>query len=217
MSTTAGSGVEVLAIDTPSLGDRSYLAHDGAVALVSTRSGTSTGCWPWPPRGVAVTHVFETHVHNDYVTGGLALARADRRRLSRQRAPTRWRSAGWRSRRRRRRRSGRSMRVRVIATPGHTFTHLAYALEDAATGAAVAVFTGGSLLHGSTGRRTCSAPSTRAASPPPSTPRRVGWPRSCRTGRDVYPTHGFGSFCAATPSARPTARPSARSGGSTRR
>jgi len=27
-------------------------------------------------RGITVTHVFETHIHNDYVTGGLALARA---------------------------------------------------------------------------------------------------------------------------------------------
>lgn len=27
-------------------------------------------------RGVRITHVFETHLHNDYVTGGLALARA---------------------------------------------------------------------------------------------------------------------------------------------
>ena len=34
MSTTAGSGVEVVAIDTSALGDRSYLAHDGDVALV---------------------------------------------------------------------------------------------------------------------------------------------------------------------------------------
>ena len=34
MSITAGSGVEVVAIDTPALGDRSYLAHDGSVALV---------------------------------------------------------------------------------------------------------------------------------------------------------------------------------------
>ena len=34
MSTTAGSGVEVLAIDTAALGDRSYLAHDRGVAVV---------------------------------------------------------------------------------------------------------------------------------------------------------------------------------------
>ena len=24
--------------------------------------------------GVAITHVFETHIHNDYLTGGLTLA-----------------------------------------------------------------------------------------------------------------------------------------------
>jgi hypothetical protein len=48
MSITAGSGAEVVAIDTPALGDRSYLAHDGRPRLSSTRSGTSTGCWPWP-------------------------------------------------------------------------------------------------------------------------------------------------------------------------
>ena len=34
MSMTAGSGVEVVAIDTSALGDRSYLAHDGQVAVV---------------------------------------------------------------------------------------------------------------------------------------------------------------------------------------
>jgi len=34
MSTTAGAGVEVVAADTPALGDRSYLAHDGQVALL---------------------------------------------------------------------------------------------------------------------------------------------------------------------------------------
>ena len=34
MSITAGSGVEAVPVDTPALGDRSYLAHDGSVALV---------------------------------------------------------------------------------------------------------------------------------------------------------------------------------------
>ena len=45
-----------------------------------------------------------------------------------------------------------ALRVRVLASPGHTWTHLSYVLEDAATGVVAGVFTGGSLLHGSTGR-----------------------------------------------------------------
>ncbi len=69
--------MEVVAIDTPALGDRSYLAHDGDVALVVDpqrdidRVLAAAGA-----RGVRITHVFETHLHNDYVTGGLALALA---------------------------------------------------------------------------------------------------------------------------------------------
>ena len=54
------------------------------------------------------------------------------------------------------------MRVRVIATPGHTFTHLSYALEDTATGRVAAVFTGGSLLYGSTGRPDLLGPAHKA-------------------------------------------------------
>ena len=86
MSITAGSGVEIIPIETPTLGDRSYLVHDGGSRSSSTRSATSTGCWPWPTsRGVRITHVFETHIHNDYVTGGLRAGRGDRRRVPRQR------------------------------------------------------------------------------------------------------------------------------------
>ena len=88
------------------------------------------------------------------------------------------------------------MRVRVLATPGHTFTHLSYVL--AAAGHAHAVFTGGSLLYGSTGRpdllgrvhagelaHAQFASAHRLASVLPE-------------DADVYPTHGFGSFCSAT-------------------
>lgn len=90
------------------------------------------------------------------------------------------------------------MRVRALATPGHTFTHLAYVVEVA--GEPPAVFTGGSLLYGATGRPDLLGPEhTRelahaqyasahrlAAELPPQT-----W---------VFPTHGFGSFCATAPS-----------------
>src|SRR5690349_24170046 len=77
MSCTAGSGVEVVAIDTPALGDRSYLAHDGDVALVvDPQRDIDRVLDLAAARGVRITDVFETHLHNDYVTGGLALARA---------------------------------------------------------------------------------------------------------------------------------------------
>jgi rhodanese-related sulfurtransferase len=91
------------------------------------------------------------------------------------------------------------MRLRALATPGHTFTHLSYALHDATTGTPAAVFTGGSLLNGSTGRpdllgaghagelaRAQRASARRLASALPDSTR-------------VLPTHGFGSFCAAGP------------------
>src|SRR5580658_8723353 len=144
--------VEILTIQTPSLGDRSYLVTDGTAALVvDPQRDIDRVLALTASRGIAVTHVFETHIHNDYLTGGLALARAtgaayhvngadkvafDRVAIADGDEVD----------------VGSSSRVRVIATPGHTFTHLSYALEDTATGAVVAVFTGGSLLHGSTGR-----------------------------------------------------------------
>ena len=107
---------------------------------------------------------------------------------------------------------GRSMRLRVIATPGHTFTHLAYALEDAATGAVVAVFTGGSLLYSSTGRPDLLGAEhtlTLAAAQHASAHRLAG---ALPDQAAVYPTHGFGSFCAAT-----TARASASTIGDEKR
>ena len=143
--------IEILQVDTPSLGDRSYLATDGTVALVvDPQRDIDRVLALAGERGVRITHVLETHVHNDYLTGGLALARetgaaycvggADR--VAFDRVPVA---------------DGDvleitpSARVRVLATPGHTFTHLAYVLAGE-SGAPFAVFTGGSLLFGATGR-----------------------------------------------------------------
>ena len=192
--------IEIVTIDTPSLGDRTYLASDGVRALViDPQRDIDRVLAVAAERDVAITHVFETHIHNDYVSGGLALARqsgaayhvnaADAVAFSRvgigdgDTIPV-----------------GPFMRVRVIATPGHTFTHLAYALEDGLTGEVKAVFTGGSLLHGSTGRPDLLGPEhtlTLAAAQHASA-RRLARALPDRTA--VYPTHGFGSFCAATSS-----------------
>ncbi len=192
--------IEIVTIDTPSLGDRTYLATDGVRALViDPQRDIERVLAVAAARDVAVTHVFETHIHNDYVSGGLALARrtgaayhvnaADAVAFKRVGigdgdAIT----------------IGPHLRVRVVATPGHTFTHLAYVLEDALSGEVEAVFTGGSLLHGSTGRpdllgteHTLTLAAAQHAS---------AW-RLARALPDrtaVCPTHGFGSFCAATAS-----------------
>ena len=68
--------VEVSVIATSSLGDRSYLASDGTVAIVvDPQRDIDRILYLAGEKGVRVTHVVETHIHNDYVSGGLELAR----------------------------------------------------------------------------------------------------------------------------------------------
>ncbi len=190
--------IEVVAIDTPSLGDRSYLVTEGTVALVvDPQRDIDRILVAAADRGVAVTGVFETHIHNDYVSGGLALA-------GETGAAYHVNGADDVALRRTAIGDGDvivagALRVRVLATPGHTWTHLSYVLEDAATGVVAGVFTGGSLLHGSTGRPDLlgarHAPALAAAQY--ASARRLAALLPGHT--PVYPTHGFGSFCAAGP------------------
>ena len=65
-----------MTIETPGLGDRSYLAHDGEVAIViDPQRDIDRVLALAASAGVRITHVAETHIHNDYVSGGLDLAR----------------------------------------------------------------------------------------------------------------------------------------------
>jgi hydroxyacylglutathione hydrolase len=190
--------MEVLPIETPALGDRSYLVHDGEAALViDPQRDTDRVTALAAGAGVRITHVAETHVHNDYVTGGFALARAAGASylvnaddpVAFNRTPV---SDGDVI-------EVGGMRVRVLATPGHTYTHLAYVVE--AGGDVAGVFTGGSLLYGSTGRTDLLGPGATAALS------RAQWASARRLARElpdtapIFPTHGFGSFCSATQSA----------------
>jgi glyoxylase-like metal-dependent hydrolase (beta-lactamase superfamily II)/rhodanese-related sulfurtransferase len=185
---------EVLPIETPALGDRSYLVHDGSSALViDPQRDTDRVTALAAGQGVRITHIAETHIHNDYLTGGPALAAATGAAylvnaadpVAFPRIPVA---------------DGDSvevsgtLRLRVLATPGHTFTHLSYVLEsgDAVTG----VFTGGSLLYGTTGRPDLLGPehtATLARAQYASAQRLARLPG----GTPVFPTHGFGSFCSA--------------------
>jgi glyoxylase-like metal-dependent hydrolase (beta-lactamase superfamily II)/rhodanese-related sulfurtransferase len=187
--------VKIEIVRTDELGDRSYVVHDGARAVVVDPQRDLDRVEQLVERlGVSVTLVVETHIHNDYVTGGFELARRTGARYAVNAAdPVEFDrlavadgdvlDAG-------------TLLVTVHATPGHTDTHLAYVVTDTARpDEPPAVFTGGSLLYGSVGRTDLVDPErtvelTRAqyrsahklaALLPDEAP--------------VFPTHGFGSFC----------------------
>ena len=194
--------IDIATVETPSLGDRSYLAHEGQVALVvDPQRDIDRVLAVAYGAGVRITHVFETHIHNDYLTGGYALAEATGAAyhvnaddtVAFDRVPVRDGDLIA---------VGEGMRVRVLATPGHTFTHLSYVLEHDDDGAWITdgVFSGGSLLHGAVGRPDLLGEQhTRALAEHQhaSAHRLAALPEAAR----VLPTHGFGSFCAATQSA----------------
>jgi hydroxyacylglutathione hydrolase len=198
--------VDVLPVETPALGDRSYLVHDGDRALViDPQRDIDRMLAVAADAGVRITCVAETHLHNDYVTGGLALARETGADylvnagdpVTFDRTPV---TDGDRVE------VSDRLSIQVLATPGHTFSHVAYAVTDG--GAVAAVFTGGSLLYGATGRTDLLGPDhTRTLT-------HAQWASARRLARElpdaaaVYPTHGFGSFCAVgTPAAGTGAGP----------
>ena len=78
-----------------------------------------------------------------------------------------------------------------------------------AAGQPQAVFTGGSMLYGSTGRTDLLGPAHTGELTHDQYGRSGGWPPSCPRTTAVFPTHGFGSFCSATQT-RATPPPSAQ-------
>ena len=189
--------MDVSIIETSGLGDRSYLVtHHGIAVVVDPQRDIDRVLTLAEKARVRITHVLETHLHNDYVTGGLELSRSvgadyavpagddvdyDRRAV----ADGDVIDAG-------------PIQLEVLHTPGHTHHHVSYVLRDD-TGTVHGVFTGGSMLYGTTGRTDLIGPDETedlshaqyhsvhklADHLPSDTP--------------IYPTHGFGSFCAATP------------------
>jgi len=66
----------VINLDTPTLGDRSYIAHDGKTALaVDPQRDIDRVQAILDHEGLTLGGVVETHMHNDYVSGGLVLAK----------------------------------------------------------------------------------------------------------------------------------------------
>ncbi len=66
----------VINLDTLTLGDRSYIAHDGKTALaVDPQRDIDRVQAILDHEGLTLGGVVETHMHNDYVSGGLVLAK----------------------------------------------------------------------------------------------------------------------------------------------
>jgi len=178
------------------LGDSSYLVVDDE-RKVATVIDPQRDVWRYLDEaardGCALTHSFDTHVHNDFVSGSFALQEfADTRVVAGAGANF---SFAFHSVR-----DGESIEVGGITltalhTPGHTPEHMSYALATR-DGGMRGIFTGGSLIVGSAGRTDLlGAGETELLTrlQRGSLRRLAGLPADL----PVYPTHGQGSFCSA--------------------
>jgi glyoxylase-like metal-dependent hydrolase (beta-lactamase superfamily II)/rhodanese-related sulfurtransferase len=184
--------VDIVTIETSSLGDRSYLVvSQGEAAAIDPQRDIDRVLQALGARRARLTHVFETHLHNDYVTGGYELAGRTGAayvlpagdEVAFERTPA---CDGDEF-------TVGSVTIRAVHTPGHTPHHVSYVAVDGDEPAAV--FTGGSLLYGTVGRTDLvSEEATEGLTRDQfRSARRLSEELPGSTA--VLPTHGFGSFC----------------------
>ena len=188
------------------LGHLSALVADdvaGVAAVVDPRRDVDAYLDAARELDVRITHVVETHLHNDYVSGGHELATLTGARhvigagaaLRHEHGPVR---------------DGEmfdvgALRFTALDTPGHTPEHVAYAVADIGRGEDPALlFSGGSLLVGAVGR-TDLLGEEHAHDYARQMHHTI---RDVVMGHDdhvvVHPTHGAGSLCATGIASTPT-------------
>ena len=195
-----GVELEITAFRTEGLGDTTYLlTSDGVGVVVDPQRDVERFERAIADSGVDLLFVLETHIHNDYISGGRELARRTGARLGLPAA------------------AGAAfdhlpvfhmedlvtdgLAVRPLHTPGHTPEHVSYmVLVD---GEIRAVFSGGSLLVGSAGRSDLlgDARAEQLARLQYLSVRRLA---TLPDKTELYPTHGEGSFCTASGAGRHT-------------
>jgi glyoxylase-like metal-dependent hydrolase (beta-lactamase superfamily II) len=191
----SGTNAYVKQVSTASLGDHSYIVVvDGEAAAVDIQRDLDRFEPILADIDARLVAVFETHIHNDYVSGGKRLADihgAEYVLPANTGAPYAHRPLP----------DGESIPVggwalRAMHTPGHTFNHTSYVLESPE--GAVAIFTGGSMLVGAVGRSDLLGPDHTEAL---LAHQYASAHRVADTLPDpslVAPTHGTGSFCSAS-------------------
>jgi hydroxyacylglutathione hydrolase len=145
-------------------------------------------------QGIRLSHSLETHLHADFVSGSRELATRGARLLAPRGARLGYEFTSLDDAREL---DLGGLRIRPIATPGHTPEHLGYLLLDGDR--PVALFSGGALLPGGVSRTDLIAP--EQTEPLARSLYRALQERVLALPDDlpVYPTHGAGSFCS-TPS-----------------
>lgn len=183
--------MQIETIRTEGLGDSTYvLVHEGQAIVVDPQRDIDRFERALDEAGADLRLVVETHIHNDYVSGGLDLSRKTgaelvmpagsapvfRHRPAFHQEPIEL----------------DEMTLRPVHTPGHTPEHTSYVvvIEDREE----LVFSGGSLLVGSAGRTDLlgqERAETLARLQHGSVHRLAALPDDV----GLYPTHGAGSFC----------------------
>ncbi|HEX4906925.1 MAG TPA: MBL fold metallo-hydrolase [Acidimicrobiales bacterium] len=172
------------------LGNTSYVVDlgDGRALVVDPERHPGA----YLEQGRSIAYTVETHLHADFVSGSRELAALGATVVAPAAAglefPARALDDGDEL-------DLGGLRLRALATPGHTPEHLAYLLLDGDR--PTALFSGGSLLVGAVARTDLIAPDQTEDLA------RQLW-RSLRArvltlpdDLPVYPTHGAGSFCSA--------------------
>jgi hydroxyacylglutathione hydrolase len=186
--------MEIFAVRTEGLGDTTYvLVHDGQAVVVDPQRDIDRFESVLNGTDAELRFVLETHLHNDYVSGGKDLAASTGAELVfpagavptfRHRAAFHYEDIG----------EG-ALVIRPIHTPGHTPEHTSYLVV--VDGEPTAVFSGGSLLVGSAGRSDLLG-RDRADSLARLQYRSVTRLADLPDDVGLYPTHGAGSFCTAS-------------------
>jgi hydroxyacylglutathione hydrolase len=188
------------------LGHLSALISDdaqGVAAVLDPRRDVDVYLDAAREAGVRITHVLETHLHNDYVSGGRELAAlTEAEHVIGAGAELRYEHRGVRHHETL---EVGGLSVTALHTPGHTPEHMAYAVADTSRATEpLLLLTGGSLLVGAVGRTDLlgEANAVPWAHDMYRSLKDVVLPHEDYVG--VLPTHGAGSLCSTGISSTPS-------------
>ncbi|MFN8525810.1 MAG: rhodanese-like domain-containing protein [Chloroflexota bacterium] len=144
--------------------------------------------------GLRISHILETHVHNDFLSGAKAIAdRIGATYVASADAGLRF--PYWAVSEGDEIRIGELI-VRVLSTPGHTPEHVSYLVTDTSRATEpVLVFSGGDLLVGSVGRPDLLGRELGEQLAPKLYDSLFGKLLKLEDYVEVLPTHGAGSLC----------------------